>query len=393
MTRICIRHARVVLPDRVLRDHAVLLVDGMIVTVAPSAQLEDVQVDHCIDAEDRLLGPGFVDIHCHGGNGHWVFEEPEKAAVAQLRHGTTRMLGTTILLPTHAENVEAVRTVADAINSGRVPSVAGIHMEGPYINPDFGAYREYAYDPQPEEYHQFVTAADGCLRAMTIAPELPGMARMVHDLQVATSGRIVFSVGHGRASREQVVPLIPSGLRLMTHMFNATGTAIEPSRYGGTLEASLDTIVLTEPGIVAELIVDRLGRHVRPELLQLAVRAKGIDGLVLVTDATAADGTPPPDGMDDGLPPDVNFNTAGGLAGSALTMDGALGNIMKHTGIDLVDAWRMASFNPARVHGWLAETGWIAPGRRGDLVLCDIDDNHTVHVHDVWLAGRKVEEQ
>lgn len=382
----CIENAAVILPDRILRNHSIVIDAGKISYVAATGSFSVPDGARVVDAEGRFVGPGFVDIHCHGGGSAWAHDDPVEAADFHLGHGTTRMLATTALLPEHADNVAAVRTIAEAATAGLTPTVAGIHMEGPYINPDFGAYRTYAYAPPDHDYLDFARAANGWLRAMTIAPELPGMATMVRDLQVATQGRMVFSVGHSRAARDQVEPLIPAGLRLMTHMFNATGAAVEPSRYAGTIEATLDTIVLNEPAIVAELVADWAGRHVRPELLQLALRTKGANGLVLVTDWTAADGCPAEGGIHSDEPLDVNFNDAGELAGSALTMDGAVGNMMRHTGASLVEAWRMASYNPARAHGWLADVGQIVPGRRADLIMAELNDCD-LDIQQIWLGG------
>ncbi|MDR0417518.1 MAG: amidohydrolase family protein [Propionibacteriaceae bacterium] len=386
-----IRGGAVVLPDRLLPGHEVWIRDEVILAVGADGVLPAPADARVVDATGLFVGPGFVDIHCHGGGGVWAHDDPVRASEHHLAHGTTSLLATTIPHPTQAEQVQAVAAIADAMAAGQTRNVVGIHMEGPYLNPAFGAYRELSRVARDAEYLEFVEAGRGFLRSMTVAPEIDGVEQLVYGLQGATGGGMYFSVGHSKAAPEQIRRLIPAGLRVATHVMNATGRAVSPTRYAGTREVGVDEAVLLESGITAELIADRLGRHVRPELLTLVCRVKGRDGVVLVTDATAADGAVPAGEADDG-PLDVCFNAAGDLAGSALTMDGALGNIMRHTGLPLVDAWRMASHNPAAVLGLADSIGQVAPGRQANLVLARIGADAEVDVQQVWLRGRAVAE-
>lgn len=385
----CLRGGRLVLPSGVLDDHDVLVVAGRVATLAPTGTVDLPAGTELVDLDGAHLGPGFVDLHCHAGGDAWFHDDPAAAAAYHLRHGTTTMLATTVLMPTHDENVDAVRTIADAVVAGRARTVAGIHMEGPYLNPEFGAFKERSRRPVASEYLAFAEAGRGLLRWMTIAPELEGTARMVHDLQQATGGAMTFSVGHSRASSDQIRALVPAGLRMATHLFNASGCSIEPARHAGTREVGVDEAVLACPDIVAEVIADRGGRHVRPELLDLAVRAKGLDGVVLVTDATAADGEAP---ASDAQPSDVRWNATGGLAGSALTMDAAVGNMVRHTGLSLPDAWRLASRTPASALGLLGSVGELLPGRRAHLVACRHDPDSGLTIERVWFNGQVIEE-
>lgn len=384
MTRTAFTNARVVLPHSILPDHAVVVDDERIVWVGPMAALPD--TDHVVDACGRLLGPGFVDLHCHGGGGAWFHEDPETASAHHLRHGTTSLLATTVLHPEPAEQIEAVAVVGGAIAEGRIPNAVGIHMEGPYLHPDLGAYKEFSRAPEPEEYLAFVEAGRGALRWMTIAPEIEGVPAMVTALQVATGGAMTFSVGHSKAAPEDITALIPSGLRMATHLTNATGCAHEPTRYPGTREAGMDEVALLEPAIVAEVIADRDGRHVRSEWLRLIHRVKGVDGVVLVTDATAAEGEAP-----DGSVSDVNYNDTGGLAGSSLTMDVAVGNFARNAGVPLTEAWRVASLTPARCLR-RGDLGVIEPGAIANLILAEYDEQAGLDVQGVWLNGNRTEE-
>ena len=378
---LCLRGGRVVLPDRVAAGHSVWVADGHVVTVAPDGAIEAGPGVTVVDVTGRLVGPGFVDLLCHGGGGVWTTEDPVAASDYHLAHGTTSMLAATALLATHEENLRAVATIADAVAAGRTRNVEGIHMEGPYLNPDFGAYREWSRLPVREEYLGFVDAARGLLRTMTIAPELEGAAGLVHGLQEATGGRMVFSVGHSRATRHQIEALVPGGLRLATHLMNASGANPDPARYAGTREVGVDEAVLLDDGMWAAVIADAAGRHVRPDLVRLIVKVKGADRVVAVTDCTAAHGAPV--GGASGGPEDINYNDRGEIAGSALTMDAAVANLARHADLPVETAWRMASHNPAAALGLLDRVGQLLPGRRANIVVADDD----LIVEQVWLDG------
>ncbi|MGV8845324.1 N-acetylglucosamine-6-phosphate deacetylase [Tessaracoccus sp.] len=389
----CFHGATVVLPDRLADNHSVLVRNGRIELIAPDDTFDVPDGTEMVDVAGRYLGPGFIDIHCHGGGGAWAHDDPATFARHHLLHGTTSVLATTVTMESHAALVSAIATIADAIEDSLVPTVVGINMEGPYLHPDLGAYKEHARLPRAAEYLEFVDAARGHLRIMTIAPELPGTTLMVQQLQMATGGGVVFSVGHSKSSAEEISLLVSSGLRLATHVTNASGCAISPTRYEGTREVGVDEAVMLDDEITAEVVVDRAGRHVRADMLRLILKTKGRDGVVLVTDATAADGAPPAGGIVSDAPSDVNYNATGGLAGSALTMDGALGNLMRHTGVGIVDAWRMASRNPASVLGLLDDRGEIKTGRRADLLVLNHSPGEDVAIDQIWLAGVRVDKE
>lgn len=389
----CFRDATVVLSDRLVEHHSVLVRDGRISLVFPDGAFDLPAGTQVIDVAGRYLGPGFIDLHSHGGAGVWAHEDPVTFAEHHLQHGTTSVLATTVTMESHGELVGALEVIAEAMASGLVPTVIGINMEGPYLHPDLGAYREHARLPDPAEYREYVSASRGLLHIMTVAPELPGTATMIRDLQVALGGQVVFSVGHSKASSQEITPLVPSGLRLATHITNASGCAISPTRYEGTREVGVDEAVMINDEIVAEVIADRAGRHVREDMLKLVLKTKGRNGVVLVTDATAAVGRAPANEISTDHPIDVNYNERGQLAGSTLTMDVALGNLMRHTGIGIVDAWRMASHNPARVLGLSGERGEITTGHRADILILTLEQDCDISINQVWVNGVRVDKE
>ena len=378
--RTCIAGAALVTPNGLLEGHHVLVVDGRIALITPREEIAEEPGTEVVDATGLVLGPGFIDIHCHGGGGRWFHEDPLPAARFHLEHGTTSLLATTILHADAREQVEALAVAADAALDPAVVNVVGVNMEGPFLHPELGAYREWSRPARPQEYMEYVRASRGSLRWMTIAPEVEGVTRMVDDLQAATRGALTFSVGHSKATRDQIRALMPRGLRAATHLMNATGAAVEPARFGGTREVGVDEAVLLEDSISAEVIADSEGAHVRPDLLRLIFKVKGPERTLLVTDCTAECGGAGHEG-----PADLNFTASGGLAGSSLTMDRAVANFVRHTGAELAQAWDLGSRVPARLMGF-ADRGEVAPGLRADLVLARWD-GLSLKIEDVWIDG------
>ncbi|MGC8904586.1 N-acetylglucosamine-6-phosphate deacetylase [Thermus sp.] len=315
--------------------------------------------------------PGFLDLHVHGGGG-WEFMEGKEASLEaarfHLRHGTTGLLATTVTaLPEDLERaLEGVREAMEACQA-----ILGVHLEGPFISPHrLGAQPPYPRLPDPGLAASLLALAP--VRAVTLAPELPGALDLIRFL----AGRGVrVQMGHTAAGYEEALAGLEAGAQGFTHLFNAMTPLHhrEPGVAGLALER----------GPWAELIPD--GLHVHPAALRLALKA--IPGLYFVTDAVAAAGMP------DGVYPlgahRVEKRGEGvwlgeSLAGSTLTMDRALRNLVAF-GLSLEEAARRLSTFPARYLG-LEDRGEIAPGKRADLVV--LDEN--LEVVAVYLGGERV---
>jgi len=389
-----IANGTLVFPDRLVED-GVVLVDGD--RIAACGPAEDVPVPpgiDTIDARGRYVGPGFIDIHSHGGGGYWSFDHPLEAAEAHLRHGTTGYLPTPVYFQTREELLASAERIAAVMRSGakRKGLILGMHLEGPFLNPKYGALRTNIRPVDPEEYRELLHAAGPYIKVWTVAPEMPGTNRLIEETAAAFPG-VVFSAGHSESDPETMYRLVPHGLRLACHLTNASGTTPAVSRFGGTLEVGLHEAALAHDDMFVEVIPDRGGAHVRPLMLKLILKAKGIDRVVVITDAVneaaAGELAPPPaipalndfPGCDD-----VNFTEDGQLNGSKLTMDRAVRNMMRHTGTDLVGGFRMGSLNPARLLGLDGEMGSLAPGKRANLVIVD----EAVEVHGVVFEGEWV---
>jgi N-acetylglucosamine-6-phosphate deacetylase len=383
--------AHLVLPDRTVRPGHLRLDGGMIVEVSASP-LTPRDGEERVDLTGFYLAPGFIDMHIHGALGRDTMEASAEAFETICRHhaagGTTSLCLTTIAAPLEQllSVIAAARGyMAGGRNGETGARVLGVHLEGPYFSPERrGAHLPgMLRNPEPAEWRQFLEARD-VVTQMTLAPELPGALPLIEAL--AENG-IIASVGHSDAWDEQVAAAFAHGLRQATHTFNCMSSSRRrgPYRIAGVLE-----YVLSEPDILCEVIAD--GCHVSPTLLQLLCRAKGLDGIALVTDATAGAGLPGESHFMLGETPCVVRDevalTADGaaLAGSTSSMIRGVRNMIGVCGLSLGEAVQMASLNPARALRLDHRKGSIAPGMDADLVALTAD----LAVRQTWVAGKRV---
>jgi N-acetylglucosamine-6-phosphate deacetylase len=376
--------ARVVAGGRVLDPGYVVVEGAHIADVGrgdPPAGAEP-----ALDLAGRWVLPGYIDIHVHGGGGG-SFTGPDRdehraAARFHGRHGTTSLLATAVTAtPDHL-----AKTVAALRESMRGPTegarIAGISMEGPYLSVECrGAHDPtLVRDPDLDEFAHLVQLTDGALRVVTVAPERPGAAELIAAVRAA--GAIV-SIGHTAASYEVALAAVDRGATLVTHMFN--GMHPMHHRDPGVVAAGLNS-----PELVCELIAD--GMHVDPAVVRALVGAKGVDRIALVTDCIQAAGIPEGDydlgegqviTVADGLAKLKGTQT---IAGSTLTMQQAVKNVVRFAGVGVVDASRMASENQARLLGLPHVTGRIVTGGLADLIVLDDDlDVQATMVAGGWI--------
>lgn len=379
---LAITGGRVVTPAGVIEDGIVLCEDGRIVYTGASAEAQPLEGARIVDASGCIVMPGFIDTHFHGSAGDDVMANGvdglRRISRAVLKFGTTGFLATTIA----ARHDELMRSTADVLEARAGQNdeldraeILGLHIEGPYINVKFkGAQPESAIrDPDFDECRELLDAAGGAIRIMTLAPELPGGMELIRML---VENGVAASLGHSEADYDTALEAIEAGATRATHLYNAM-SGVHHRKPG------LAAACLTEPGIQAELICD--GVHVNPRMARLAWKAKGRDGLTLITDATAAQG------IGDGIYTlgDFQIRVLGPLctlmdgetiAGSVLTMNRAVANSIDFTGMDLVDAAWTASLQPARACGVADRKGSLEAGRDADIVVLDADFSviHTI---------------
>jgi N-acetylglucosamine-6-phosphate deacetylase len=340
----------------------VAIEDGKITAVGEVSARSGAAV---VDAEGLLVAPGFLDLQVNGFAG-LSFQAGDPAACrriseALLPHGVTGFLPTVV-----TDTPEQMRQAVAAIGQGLPGSLAlGVHVEGPFISPaKRGSHRLDQIRPfDLREAEGWWQAAGGAVRMVTLAPEPEGNLEGVRALR--RLGAVV-AAGHSNATFEEAMAGVEAGIACATHVFN--GMSGLQHRSPGLAGAVLASASL-RGGVIADC------HHVHPGALRALYRAKGPQELYLVTDAVPAAGLPPGcyqwvsgTVISDGET--VRTEQDGGLAGSMLTMDRAVANMVSAVGADLADALTMASLTPAEVLG-LSDRGRIQPGARADLVLLD----------------------
>ncbi|MDY0872680.1 N-acetylglucosamine-6-phosphate deacetylase [Dongia rigui] len=360
----------------VRRDHAVIIRDGRVADLLPAAQLGSDM------ATERLAGhmlvPGFIDVQVNGGGGVLLNDAPNVAGIGRICDAHA-LFGTTSLLPTLITDTPALTaTVVAAVKqalAANLPGCLGLHLEGPFLSPE----RRGAHDAQL--IRQMNDADVDLLLGLglqtllvTLSPERvqPRIIRRLAD------AGIVVSLGHSNASYDQVLAAVDAGARGVTHLFNAMSPLTH--RAPGVVGAALDSGQLW-CGLIAD------GHHVHKAAIDIALRAKrGPGRIFLVTDAMSTVGS-------DIQSFDLNGRRItrqdgvlvlddGTLAGSDLDMMAAVRFMVQGVGLDLLQALRMASVDPADFLG-RQDIGRIAAGARADFVLID----HDLRAKAVWRGG------
>ncbi len=343
-----------------------------------------------IDCTSFTAGPGLIDLHCHGGAGFdFADGTPEalsSAAGYHLSRGVTTILATLGSCTTE-EMLAVCRSLSEAQKA--VPSLFGIHFEGPYFDIDHSGchLKSLVRNPERGEWEQFLPYQES-LKMVTIAPELPGALDFIKEFSRLGT---VFSLGHSGASWEDVEKAIDAGLCHSTHIFNAMSRSsrIEFVLTPGVLETSLIRDELS-----TEIIGDCI--HVGPRLAEFVVRVKGITRVSLVSDALRGVGCPPGDyafGPKNGKVARIIESPRVGilpenpstLASSAISLGDSLGIYAAQTQLGLSAVWEMASLSPARVLRIEDRKGSLAPGRDADFILLD----EALAVKGVYLNGEK----
>lgn len=368
---------RIFTGESFLDDHAVIIENGRVAAVVPR---RDVRVASVQELGGGLLAPGFIDVQVNGGGGALLNETPSAETVAAIasRH---RQFGTVGLLPTVITDaphiiLRAAESVAQAMAQG-IPGVLGIHIEGPFLD----AARKGAHvgrfirEMEPGDLDQIRGIASRIPVMLTLAPNRvePDMVKALAECGV------LVSLGHSDASYAEAQRAIEAGARAFTHLYNAMSqmNGREPGMAGAAL-AGRESYV----GIIAD------GHHVHDAALKVAIAAKTPSRIMLVTDAmpSAAGGPPSFDlqGREVKLSGGRLELSDGTLAGSNLTMDAAVRHCVTKLGVDLAQALRMASLNPAGFLRREHELGRIAPGYLASLV--HLSDDLTVKA--TWIGGR-----
>ncbi len=347
-------NAQVVLEDGIIDNGYVLYTDDKIICTGAMQDLDVSALSQTIDAGGNYVGPGFVDIHCHAGGAVWAYEDPVAVAQHHLQGGATSMLLTLY----HDIGVDGAKQgaalIRTAFESQAPGNIEGIHFEGPFLSNKYGASKHTARMTDPEEYAYYLEHFSDLIRYWTFSPELPDTDAFIDAVKAHD---IPLGIGHSEASPERVLEVCAKGVRICTHLMNATGSSISPTRYGGTIEVSFDHAAMLCDNLYYEVINDSEGAHVRPLMTRLIIKTVGIDRVVGVTDACTGD---PGES-------DVNIIN-GGLYGSKLRMINVAKNFMNNTGLSVQDVFRVCSINPAKAIR-LDGVGRLKPGFKSNFVV------------------------
>lgn len=358
-------------PLESVEDAALVIEDGFIVSAGPREAIEVPTSARVIDFGDAILTPGLIDIHVHGGAGRDVMEGSDEAlgCVERLiaHHGVTSYCPTTVTAPMDT-TLASLEKLAAAVKREKTNGHAdraqplGIHLEGPFLSHARRGVHP-SKDLQSASVRIFapiLEAAGGTISLLTIAPELSGALEIIAH---AAGRGIRVSLGHTNADAAQAQAGIKAGARHATHTFNAM-RRIEHRNTG------VVGVILTEDSMTADIIAD--GVHLEPAMVEIFVRAKGLDRAVLISDATSATGMP------DGVyhlgsfeveVKDGRCQAYGKLAGSVLTMDRAVRNVMSFARLSFQDSVRLATLNPACVVGMEDRKGTLKPGADADVTV------------------------
>ena len=382
-------NTKLVMEDGIIWDGALTYENGRITEIGPASEVfipDDAQV---IDAGGLYTAPGLVDIHNHGAPGCPFSEEPLKAAEHFLLHGQTTVLPTfyhDLTLEQMLESAEKIRRISGN-GAGRI--LYGLYMEGPYMNGTGSNPKNIKWHGKikEDEYIPLLEGIGDIARVWAIDPAREGIVPFMKAVK-ANNPAAIFALGHSSATSEQCQMVYKYGVKVRTHIWDG-GKAKGRRNNTTSRGAGCDEFALYNPDMYAELICDENAVHVEPGVIKMVVRTKGVERVILITDATSYKETYA-NNQEDGVwfGPDLNYDYRGHLSGSRMTLENACRNMMTHTGYGLCHAIRMATLNPARLLGIDHEVGSLEAGKKANLIL--IDD--TVCVRKVILQGDLVVE-
>jgi len=371
----------IITPFRIVKNGTIVIQGKKIFELGKTSDIKFVDDTEAIDVSGRYLCPGFVDLLVHGGGGFGFAdsdpESIEKVSRYFLEHGSTSILASLFAKPEELL-LNDLRRVAGFIENHPDSNIVGIHMEGPFINKALkGAMNEsYLWEPTVEAWDKIWKASKGYIKIMTIAPELPGAYAV---MRAAAGEGVVLSIGHSMARYDEIEIAIDNGAAHVTHMFNAMSPFHH--RKPGIILSSL-----LRDELKIELIADTL--HVHPAVMELLLKLKGAKGIILVSDSIRAGG------MHEGeyefadqkvyMKNHKAYLEDGTLAGSTLTLNIAVKNMIETANAKITEAVRMASLNGAKVINLNHKKGILAVGNDADIVVL----NERFEVETTILGGK-----
>lgn len=371
METLVLKNGKLVLENKII-EGSLLVVDGVITRIVEDRFGEELTGDRVVDLEGKTVIPGFVDVHIHGCDGADLMdcsvESLRKMSKFLATKGVTNFLPTTLTAP--KDELKKALACAGELQNKDIEgaNIFGVHMEGPYFDVAFKGAQDDRFMTKADtsELEEYLNVKKGVLKLMSLSASDDSYLEPIRFLR---KNGVIVSIGHSNGVYENVRKAVEAGLSHATHTYNGMRgiTHRELGIAGG---------VLVSDEINAEIIFD--GIHVHPKAVELVIRAKGTDRVVLITDAMSATGLADGDYKLGKLDVYVKDNQArlksnDALAGSVLTMDKAFRNVM-NLGYSIFDAVKMSSTNACDEFGLNA--GRIQLGKRADFAV--LDDNREV---------------
>jgi N-acetylglucosamine-6-phosphate deacetylase len=369
MMSMCVLKGNLVLSDTIL-SRGILVVESEKITGIHAQDVPDIMNEaRVFDYGEMYIAPGLVDIHLHGALGKDVMDAREVSiqtiAGHQANHGVTGFLGATISAPMDTI-LDAVGVIKNAAKQSLPSEILGVHVEGPFLSmPEKGAHPASFIKGMTEKDFEILTQTlSGCRAIVSLAPEAGNNMQWIGKLK---ERGFVVAIGHSDATYDQAMQSFAHGVTHATHLYNAM--RVFDHREPGVVGAVLDA-----DDVMAELIVD--GIHVHPAALRLAVARKGPENICLITDSMMATGVG--DGIYRWGEQEIEVRGSKAvirgsdvLAGSVLTLNKAVKNMIDWTGVTINQAINMASLNPARVLGFDDEIGSLQVNKLANIVVLD----------------------
>ena len=390
--RIIIKNGKLIFPDEIKENLTLVCENGKITRISNPDEMVSESGDRVINAQNRYVSSGFIDIHTHGGGGHDFMDGTVEAylgaAETHAKHGTTALVPTT-LTSTFEELMKTFSIYRQAVQkNSKGAKFLGLHLEGPYFayNQRGAQDPKYLRNPEPEEYNKILASSSDIVR-WSLAPELPG----AFDFgKVLTSQNILTSIAHSDAIYEEVLEAFNAGFTHVTHLYSAMSTVTRRNafRYAGVLEAAYLIDDMT-----VEIIAD--GVHLPKSLLQFVFKFKGPDKTALCTDSMRGAGMPDGESilgsLDKGQQVIIEDGVAKlpdrtAFAGSVATTDRLVRTMVEVAGVPLVEAVRMMTLTPARIMQIDKNKGSIQIGKDADFVIFD----ENIHVSYTILEGNVI---
>ena len=372
-----IKNANIITPYEIKKGSSLVIENGKISNIFNGEIYNEESYDKIIDGEGKYLSPGFIDLHNHGNFGHdameGTYESLDIIADFHIKKGVTSFLATT--MTEEADKIKkAVKNIGEYVNDGEnnrdvKAQVLGVYLEGPYFSMEKKGAQppQYIKNPDLEEIKNLIELSKNTIKIVALAPEIEGAKEAIKYLK---EKGITISAGHTNGTFDEAKSGIDLGITQATHLYN--GMRAYSHREPGVIGA-----VLTDERVACEMICD--GIHLHVGAMDLAVKMKGKDGIILISDAMMAtgleDGKYELGGQDVYVKEGAARLEDGTLAGSTLTLNKAVYNMVHMVNIPLEDAVRMASLNPARAIGVDNKKGSIEIGKDADLIIFDDDLN------------------